>query len=102
MDFPIQTIDDKKLKVRVSLKIYNKETLVATLYGLTNLCFIHQEIIDENMIDVFFEPKENEDINVIAKRFCNDLIDQQVRYNTNEQFGKIRDLIVEQAFKPIS
>ena len=59
-------------------------------------------ITGENIIVVF----ESKDGKAIAeeevKQFCNELIDQQVRYNTNIQFGHIRDLIVEEAFKPVS
>ena len=52
---------------------------------------------------VVFESKESNSISEeTVKRFCNELIDQQVRYNTNQQFGHIRDLIVEEAFKPVS
>ena len=40
--------------------------------------------------------------NMSQEQFCNELIDQQVRYNTNLQFGHIRDLIVEEAFKPVN
>ena len=38
----------------------------------------------------------------IVKQFCNDLIDQQLREITTEKYGHIRDLIVEEAFKPVS
>ena len=38
----------------------------------------------------------------VPKQFCNELIDQQIRYNTNAQFGHIRDMIVQEAFKPVT
>ena len=38
----------------------------------------------------------------MPKQFCNELIDQQIRYNTNAQFGHIRDMIVQEAFKPVT
>ena len=40
--------------------------------------------------------------NIVPKQFCNELIDQQIRYDTEQKFGKIRDMIVEEAFKPIT
>jgi len=102
MEIPIQIIEGDSLKIEVSLNIYNKEIVVAALYELTSVCYIHQKEIDQKTIQVSFEPKSDIDINLIAKKFCNNLIDQQVRYNTNQQFGRIRDMIVEEAFKPIS
>ena len=54
-------------------------------------------------MEVVFESKDNQIVTEkVVKQFCNDLIDQQVRYNTEKQFGHIRDLIVEEAFKPVN
>ena len=54
-------------------------------------------------IVVIFESKDGNTVTEEdVKQFCNELIDQQVRYNTNLQFGYIRDLIVEEAFKPVN
>ena len=55
------------------------------------------------MVKVTLESKNGNLVSdQIAKQFCNDLIDQQVRYNTSLQFGHIRDLIVEEAFRPVN
>ena len=52
---------------------------------------------------VIFESKDDNVITIdIPKQFCNELIDQQLRYNVNAQFGHIRDMIVEEAFKPVN
>lgn len=53
--------------------------------------------------DIIFESKTgNAVIENNIKGICNDFIDQQVRIDTEKQFGHIRDLIVEEAFKPVS
>jgi His-Xaa-Ser system protein HxsD len=39
---------------------------------------------------------------LLEKEFNNELIDQQVRYDTELKFGEIRNLIVKQAFAPIT
>ena len=58
---------------------------------------------NQNSVVVIFESKENNIVDAsIVKQFCNELIDQQLRYDTNAQFGHIRDLIVEEAFKPVN
>ena len=88
--------------VDVDGTLYAKEAITATLYKYTEKFYIHQQTKD-GLIEIAFE---NKDGNIVTadtvKQFCNDLIDQQVRYNTEKQFGHIRDLIVEEAFKPVN
>ena len=100
--FPISVIDNDKFQIVVDMSLYAKESLVAACYKFTDRFFIHQQSMGNN-VEVVFESKEGNAVtDVVVKQFCNELIDQQVRYNTNLQFGHIRDLIVEEAFRPIS
>ena len=100
--FPITKVEGDKLQIVVDMALYSKESLSATCYKYTDRFYIHQQSSDNSII-VLFESKNGSNVtDDIVKCFCNDLIDQQVRYNTNLQFGHIRDLIVEEAFKPIS
>lgn len=102
IQYPITKIEGNKLQVVVDMALYAKESLMAALYKYTDRFYIHQQSSD-NKVNVVFESKDGAAINDdIVKQFCNELIDQQVRYNTNLQFGHIRDLIVEEAFKPVS
>ena len=103
--FPITLSDKNKLLVKVDMQIYAKESLNAACYKFTNKFYIHQQTSSESdkIINVFFESQNGDNISEeIVKSFCNELIDQQVRFNTNLQFGHIRDLIVEEAFKPVN
>lgn len=98
----VTQLDENRFRVDVDATLYAKEAIVATLYKYTEKYYIHQQTKD-NFIEIIFENKaENIVTAEIAKQFCNDLIDQQVRYNTEQQFGYIRDLIVEEAFKPVN
>ena len=100
--FPINVIDNDKFKVVVDMSLYAKESLVSACYKYTDHFYVHQKTIDNN-IEVVFESKDcNVVTDIVVKQFCNELIDQQVRYNMNQQFGHIRDLIVEEAFKPVN
>ena len=100
--FPINKIDNDKFQIVVDMSLYAKESLVAACYKCTDRLFIHQQSMGNN-VEVVFESKEGNAVtDVVVKQFCNELIDQQVRYNTNQQFSHIRDLIVEEAFKPVS
>ena len=100
--FPINKIDNDKFQIVVDMSLYAKESLVAACYKFTDRFFIHQQSMGNN-VEVVFESKDGNAVtDVVVKQFCNELIDQQVRYNTNQQFSHIRDLIVEEAFKPVS
>ena len=102
IEFPITKIEDNRLLVQIDLHIYAKESIASACYKYTDRFYIHQTV-EKNFVMVFFESKDHTSISEIAvKQFCNELIDQQVRYNTNQQFSHIRDLIVEEAFKPVS
>lgn len=102
LKFPINEIDNDKFHVVVDLSLYAKESLVAACYKFTDRFYVHQNLTGDK-VEVVFESKESNAVtDTIVKQFCNELIDQQVRYNMNLQFGYIRDLIVEEAFKPIS
>lgn len=102
LKFPIVKLENERFQVVVDLSLYAKETLTAACYKFTDKYYIHQQL-SGNTVNVIFESKDKNVVNEeIVKQFCNELIDQQVRFNTNSQFGHIRDLIVEEAFKPIS
>ena len=98
----ITHIEKDKFQIDVDIKLYVKEAITATCYKYTDRFYVHQQLSGETVI-VIFESKDGHLVSEeTVKQFCNDLIDQQVRYNTNLQFGHIRDLIVEEAFKPVS
>lgn len=87
----------------ISLDIYKQEVITAALYKFTDKCFVSQDVAG-NSIKVVFTPKEGQtvDLVLISKEFENELVDQQIRYDTIRKFGHIRDMIVEEAFKPVS
>ena len=99
---PITKCDNGSFQVIVDMAIYAKDSLVAACYKFTDRFYIHQQTSGNNVIATFEAKTGYEISDVIVKQFCNELIDQQVRFNTNQQFGHIRDLIVEEAFKPVS
>lgn len=99
---PIVELENDKFQVVVDMALYAKEALVAACYKFTDRFFVHQQT-EMDAVKVVFESKDGNVVSDdVVKQFCNELIDQQVRYNTNQQFGHIRDLIVEEAFKPVS
>jgi His-Xaa-Ser system protein HxsD len=91
------------LKIRVCLEIYNQEVITSSVYKFTDTCFVSQEKKD-NFIELSFQLKQEQtvDLELLKKEFDNELIDQQVRYDTELKFGDIRNRIVEKAFSPVS
>lgn len=102
LQFPIVELEKEKFQVIVDMALYAKESITAACYKFTDRFYIHQQT-DGNTVNVMFESKDGNIVSAkLVKQFCNELIDQQVRYNTNLQFGHIRNLIVEEAFKPVN
>lgn len=101
---PVTEVGNGGFQVSVDLNIYSVDAVTTTSYKYTDKFYIHQQTADDKMMNVIFEAKDsNAPVSAeIAKRFCNDLIDQQVRILVNRDFGHIRDLIVEEAFKPVN
>ena len=102
LKFPVTKLENDKFQVVVDMALYAKESLVAACYKFTDRFYIHQQTSGNNVIVVFETKDSNDVLEFVVKQFCNELIDQQVRFNTNQQFGHIRDLIVEEAFKPVN
>lgn len=105
IEIPIVKVSDNKFKVAVDATIYAKEAIVAACYKFTDTFYVFQNIdtVNDKNVEVIAETKDGHSIQEdVVKRFCNELIDQQVRYDMNQQFGHIRDLIVEEAFKPVN
>lgn len=102
MEFPVYELENGIFQVKASLVIYAKEAVAAACYKYSGKYFVHQEQV-ENKILITLESKEDNVVDVtIAKSFCNELIDQQIRFNVNTQFGNIRDMIVAEAFRPVN
>lgn len=105
IDFPLHTLDGNRFQLNVDLRLYAKESIVASAYKFSNKYHIFQESdkVNPNIVNVIFESKAGSKIGENdVKEFCTELLDQQLRYNTEKKFGHIRDLIVEEAFKPVS
>lgn len=105
IQFPVIELDNNKFQVIVDLALYSKDVITAALYKFSHLFYIHQRTdkSNPNLVIVIFESKDDNAITVdIPKQFCNELIDQQLRHDVNAQFGHIRDMIVEEAFRPVS
>lgn len=100
--YPISQSESSIVSVALPKSIYEAEAIRQTMYKYSGEYHI---IAKDNgdTFDIIFESKtENPIAEINIKDICNDFIDQQVRIDTEKQFGHIRDLIVEEAFKPVN
>lgn len=100
--FPIYKTEENLVKVSLPSSVYEVEAIRQSAYKFSgDYNIIIQE--DGSNYDVLFESKtETPILENKVKEICNDFIDQQIRIDTEKQFGHIRDIIVEEAFKPVN
>lgn len=92
-----------EVSIKCSLKLYAKEAVVATIYKYSGEYTIFQDLSGDDII-LTIRLKDGAQVfpEDFIGNFHKDLVDQQVRYNVVREFGHIRDMIVEEAFKPIN
>lgn len=98
----VKNIENNKLLLTIQNNMYEKEAILNASYKYTDKCFINIEPIG-TMTEIYFQSKnENIDLENIALNFGNELIDQQVRLNTGNEFKVIREELVKKAFSSIN
>jgi len=98
----LKKIEGDKLLLTVKNELYEKEAILNASYKYTDKCFVNIEPI-ETMTEIYFQSKnDNIDLENIALKFGNELIDQQIRLNTGKEFKVIREELVKKAFSSIS
>lgn len=104
IQIPLVKTDIGGFLITLDLNLYSKEAIIATTYKYTDrfYIFIQESSLGDNLLNITFEAKNQTLDEITVKQFCNDIIDQQYREIVIKKFGHIRDLVVEQAFKPIS
>jgi His-Xaa-Ser system protein HxsD len=92
------------LLLTLSKEIYEKEAVMAAAYKFTDSCMILVRPSGEKNMEVVFEPmgeRTTKDVEGISKKFCNEVLDQQIRLDLERRFGNIREVIVKHAFSPL-
>ena len=93
---------DDNGKVILSKEFFEREAVFATASRFTDRYYVRIKPADEYSIEVSILPKKADDADEnVVKIFCNELIEQQVRHDLQNRFGKLREMIVEQAFYPL-
>lgn len=99
----IEEIEENQLAVYLAKEYYQKEAVFVAAHKFTNICTIKIEPAGTHHVGIYFKEKEQSQYSLreIAESFCNEAIEQQLRLDLETGNGRIRDLIVEQAFKPM-
>ncbi|MEW6614811.1 MAG: His-Xaa-Ser system protein HxsD [Thermodesulfobacteriota bacterium] len=98
----MKELESGKLLLKVNKNLYkSKEVIFSAAYKFTDNCYIQIDSIDPDYYGVFFQVKKS-DIDLISEvnEFCNELIDQQIRYDLNNSNSSIKELIIKKAFSP--
>lgn len=104
IDSIVKQVEEDRLLLKLSKEFYLREAVFASAYKFTDKCTILIEPVGEEHIGVFFESRTNDssDLDLIAKDFTNEVLDQQVRLDLEARNGRLRELIVRHAFTPIA
>jgi His-Xaa-Ser system protein HxsD len=98
---PIQKLENGQILLRVDKNIHNHEAILSTAYKFTENCHIQITSLDSNCYGVYFSSKNpNTDLSSQVNDFCNELIDQQLRYNLDKSNKSIKELVIKKAFFP--
>jgi len=102
MDRDIEIISAEKWLIKLDKSIYDKEAVLKTGFIFQDHFDVKVSSISDKIFGVLISKKEVDvDVNDIAKRFFNELIDQQIRLDNEKMFGDLRKEIVKQAFRPV-
>lgn len=99
----------QRVNYTVDLRQYSQEALNAVLYTYLGKFYVEQKLnADSSCVEVTLLLKDlsssldGAEQSQLRGEFYQNLIDQQVRLDLEQRFGHIRDLLVAEAFKPVS
>lgn len=86
----------KREHMKFSKEIYTKEVVLKAAYAFTDCSYVHLDAEAENYI-VSLIPREDLDIDLLYKKFENELVAQETRRIIAGQTKNIREIIVARA-----
>ena len=89
-------------KVILSKEFFEREPVFATAAKFTERYYVGIQPHGDASFEISIRSKDDDgDASSAIKMFCNELIEQQVRHDLQNRFGKLREIIVAQAFSPL-
>jgi His-Xaa-Ser system protein HxsD len=84
--------------IDVDMTLYPRPVLFRTCYVYTDRCYIFLTPLADTIVRVRFRPRPGLPLEAVVGSFCNELIEQEIRFTLASESREIRDLIVAQAF----
>lgn len=95
--------DSKRILITIDPSVFDKIAVLKTCYAFQDR--FHASLATDpelSLVATLIPINESIDLKDIEKHFHDELIDQQIRLENERLFSRVRELIVEQAFRPIS
>jgi His-Xaa-Ser system protein HxsD len=80
--------------------VYSLQAIKNAAYDFTSKAFIEIETAHNGFITANIRAKSEQASDSIADEFKNQVLDHQIRIDTNKEYKTIREMIVAQAFEP--
>ena len=97
--------DDNKILIKLKKKFYEKLAIFSAAHKFTDNFIVKIDEIDDQTVGIYLSLKDTTNIELLKyapEKFCNEVLDQQIRLDIEKKYGPIRDIIVNQAFYPLS
>src|SRR5438105_5569162 len=92
-------VDGDTLRVELNLDLYPLSVIFKACYLFTDRTFVYLCPASPNRVHVYLKAKLNDhDLRALAGDFLNELVNQRLRFDIATETGKIRELLVAQAF----
>jgi len=104
-DSGVRTSDDGSLLVLFDLRIYKISAIKKAAYKFASDCSVLLKQLSVDQLEAHLSFSDNTDAcakKIIARAFCNEVIDQDLREQIAQETEATRNLILAQAFSKTS
>ncbi|MBR4908669.1 MAG: His-Xaa-Ser system protein HxsD [Acidaminococcaceae bacterium] len=102
--FSLEKLEGDVFKLVLSKKIYDKMAVLNASYNQSDIAFFKIDSIDEKNVAVFIKFKntvQDNEAQVFADNFLNDIIDYQIRLDLDVRTNHIKQVIFDKAFSAL-
>lgn len=90
------------IKLDVSAEFYSRAAIIEASYRFTDRCYVNLVAADKGIVEIHILPKQDGiNLDIVAKDFLNELIDQQLRHRIRCETEEIQETIIKEAFAPL-
>ncbi|SRR6266540_3592818 len=99
LDDLLPEVDGDTLRVELNLDLYPLSVIFKACYLFTDRIFVYLCHSVPNQVFVYLKAKQtNHNLRELAGDLLNELVNQRLRFDITSETGKIRELLVAQAF----